>query len=138
MSGWSPSKPPWETSDHPVLPPDDSYYGRRQGARVIIKPQAQTRGSRPRRAYAPAPETSRGAALGGALFGLAASVGLIYAAVQLTHVTWGEPPPAPVAVPAATSSASPSDTSTTPAATPTATTGGEGLRSGQAWAMTAP
>jgi hypothetical protein len=140
MSGWSPSKPPWETSDHPVLPSDDSYYGRRQGARVIIKPHAETRGSRPRRAYEPPPETSRGVALVGVLFGLAASVGLVYGAVQLTHVTWGQAPPAPVAAPASTpaATASATDTSTTPAATPTATTGGEGLGSGQAWAMTAP
>lgn len=125
-----------------MLPPDDSYYGRRQGARVIIKPHAETRGSRPRRAYEPPAETSRGAALVGALFGLAASVGLVYGAVQLTHVTWGEPPPAPVAAsastPAATPSASPDDTGATPAATPTATTNGEGLGSGQAWAMATP
>jgi hypothetical protein len=81
-------------------------------------------------------------ALVGVLFGLAASVGLVYGAVQLTHVTWGEPPPAPVAAPAsapaATASASPNDSGATPAATPTAATGGEGLGSGQAWAMTAP
>ncbi|HXS23860.1 MAG TPA: hypothetical protein VN719_06510, partial [Gemmatimonadales bacterium] len=71
-----------------MLPSDDSYYGRRQGARVIIKPHAETRGSRPRRAYEPPPETSRGVALVGVLFVLAASVGLVYGAVQLTHVTW--------------------------------------------------
>ena len=81
-------------------------------------------------------------ALVGVLFGLAASVGLVYGAVQLTHVTWGEPPPAPVtapaSTPAATDSAGSGDTGAAPAATPTATTGGEGLGSGQAWAMTAP
>ena len=78
----------------------------------------------------------------GVLFGLAASVALVYGAVQLTHVTWGEPPPAvasaPVSTPTTTPSASSNDTGTTPAATPTATTGGEGLGSGQAWAMTTP
>jgi hypothetical protein len=80
-------------------------------------------------------------ALTGVLFGLAASVGLTYGAVQLTHVTWGEPPPAaavvPASTPADTPSATPNDTGTTPAATPTAT-GGEGLGSGQAWTMSAP
>jgi hypothetical protein len=77
-------------------------------------------------------------ALVGVLFSLVASVGLIYGAVQLTHVTWGEPPPAAATAPVSTPSATPNDTSTTPAATPTATTGGEGLGSGQAWAMTTP
>jgi hypothetical protein len=81
-------------------------------------------------------------ALVGVLFSLAASVGLVYGAVQLTQVTWGEPSPAaagaPVSTPASTASASSNGTGTTPAATPTAATGGEGLGSGRAWAMTAP
>jgi hypothetical protein len=82
-------------------------------------------------------------AFAGVLFGFAASVGLVWGAVQLTYVPWGEPPPAPVSAPASTptttpsSSASPSDTGATPAATSTAA-GGESLGSGAAWAMTAP
>jgi hypothetical protein len=75
------------------------------------------------------------------VLGLAASVGLVWGAVQLTHVSWGEPPPAPASAPASTPTITPStssnDTGTTPAATPTAA-GGEGLGSGTAWAMTAP
>src|SRR5882724_5273850 len=116
MSGWNPPRPPWETSDHQVLPPDDLHDGRRQGARVTIKPHAQTRGSRPGRVHQPPAETSRGAALVGVLFSLAASVGLVYGAVQLTHVTWGEPPPAaaatPASPPASTASASSNGTGT--------------------------
>jgi hypothetical protein len=75
-------------------------------------------------------------ALAGVVLGLAASVGLVYGAVQLTHVTWGQPPAvvtAPASTPSTTASAGPSDT-----ATPAATTGGEGLGSGQAWDMTTP
>ncbi len=134
MSGWNPSRPPWETSDHPVLPPDESYYGRPHSARVIIKPHADARGSRPRRGHEPPAETSRGVALFGVLFGLAASVGIVYGAVQLTHVSWGEPPvttvSAPASTPVATPSASPSATGTTPAASPTAT-GGNALGAGR-------
>ncbi len=140
MSGWNPSRPPWETSDHPVLPPDKAYYGRPEGARVIIKPHAAARGSRPGRGYKPPAETSRGAALFGVLVGLAASVGIVYGAVQLTHVSWGESPvataSAPASTPVVTPSASTSAAGTTPAGSPTAT-GGNALGSGQAWAMTA-
>jgi hypothetical protein len=149
MSGWNPSnpprpsRPPWETSGQPSLRPDDSYYGRPQGARVIIKPHANARGARPGRGYQQPSEASRGTTLLGVLFGLAASVGLIYGAVQLTHVSWGVPPvPAAAAsTPASTpaQSPSPAGTGSSASATPTASgnqaLGGQGT---QAWALTTP
>lgn len=127
MNGWHPARPPWETQDQPALPAKDTWYGDRQGARVVIKPHDRlARGARSGRYAEPSRETSRGVALAWALAGLAASVGIAYGAVQLTHVSWGQAPVdslVPTAVPvdsaAATSAVPP--TTTGPAATPTPT-----------------
>jgi hypothetical protein len=141
MSGWTPSKPPWETSAQPVLPPDGSDYSRRQGARVVIKPHANARGPRAGRGYQPSPGPSRGLVLFGVLAGLAASVGLTYGAVQMTHVTWGAPggsgASAPASPAAVTAPASPAGTGApaSPASAPA--TAGSNLGS-PAWTMTVP
>lgn len=149
MSGWTPSRPPWETSrppwetqDQPVISPDDdSWYGRTRGPRVIIKPHEPTgRGGRPSWSPAPSAETSRGVALVGVIVGLVASVGIAWGAVQLTHVTWGEPPAAP---PTPTPTVSPNATSAsltptvTPPANPTASASGS-AGTATAYVLTTP
>lgn len=141
MSGWTPSKPPWETSGQPVLPPDESYYGRRQGARVVIKPYANARGPRPERGHQHARESSRGRLLFGVFLGLIASAGLTYGAVQVTHVKWGMPQDsaasAPASAAAVTAPASPVGTgaSASPTPSPSATASNPGS---PAWTMAVP
>lgn len=91
MSGWPPSRPPWETQDQPRLPADDTWYGAQQGPRVVIRPHERPgRGGRHSNYAAPPSEGSRGRALAGVIVGLAAAVGLAAGAHQLTFVTWGE------------------------------------------------
>lgn len=149
MSGWTPSRPPWETSRPPwetqdqpaIFPDDDSWYGRAKSPRVIIKPHDPAgRGGRASWSPAPSAQTSRGVALVGVIFGLVASAGIAWGAVQLTHVTWGEPPAAP---PAPSPTVSPSATSAsvtptvTPSATPTASASGGG-GTATAYVLTVP
>ena len=144
MSGWTSSKPPWETSGQPVLPPDDPDYGRQQGARVVIKPHANARGPRPGRGYQPAPEPSRGRVFSGVFLGLAASAGLTYGAVQMTHVNWGVLPGSAASAPtppaAVAASAIPADTgasaSPSSSASPSATAGNS--LGSPAWTMAVP
>jgi hypothetical protein len=112
MSGWHPSRPPWETQDQPAYTPDDAWYGRPQGARVTIKPHSQS--SRGRYGE-PQREVSRGAALAGVVVGLAAAVGITAGAVQLTYITWGEAPAPSASLAAALPAPSP-----TPSASATA------------------
>jgi hypothetical protein len=133
MSGWHPSRPPWETQEQPSYTPDDTWYARARGPRVVIKPQAQSArgGGRQGRYTEPQRESSRGVALVGVVAGLAASVGITAGAVQLTHVTWGQTP-APAAQPAAVV--------TTPAPTPTpsASKGGAGTAGTTAYVLRTP
>lgn len=143
MSGWTPSRPPWEasrppweTQDQPVVSPDDdSWYGRARGPRVIIKPhESAGRGGRSSWNPAPSAGTSRGVALFGVIFGLVASAGIAWGAVQLTHVNWGEQPAAP---PIPTATASPSATSASPTPTVTASATPTASASGSAGSATA-
>ena len=145
MSGWTPSRPPWETSrppwethDQPAMSPDDdSWYGRAKGPRVIIKPhESAGRGGRGASSPGSYAEPSRGVALFGVIFGLAASAGIAWGAVQLTHVTWGQPPAAPPA-PSPTVSASATSASLTPTPTVTAPASATASASGSAGTATA-
>jgi hypothetical protein len=105
MSGWQtsrPSRPPWDTQEQPTLPAEGTWYGGAQGPRVIIKAHEPTRGGRASRFQEPLREADRNIALAGVIVGLAASVGLIAIAVQLTHVTWGKPAAAATPIPTAT------------------------------------
>jgi hypothetical protein len=129
MSGWPPSRPPWETQDQPLYTPDDTWYGRPQGARVVIKPQPGRGGGRPGRYAEPQREASKAIALVGVVAGLAASVGIAVGAVHLTHVTWGEIP----APPAPTAAAAPA-----PTPTPSASKGGAGAAQTSAYALGVP
>jgi len=130
MNGWHPARPPWETQDQPALPADDTWYGDRQGARVVIKPHDRlSRGARSSRYAEPSRQASRGVTLAWAIGGLAAAVGIAYGAVQLTHVSWGQAPvdalvptAVPVDSPAATSTVPATTTGPTPTPTPTAAT----------------
>jgi hypothetical protein len=104
MSGLPPpSRPPWETQGQPLYTPDDAWYGR-QGARVVIKPHPSRgdNGESRRR-------VSRGAALFGAVAGLAACVGIAAVVVQLTTSTGGGVPA--TAAPLVASSPAPAPTS---------------------------
>jgi len=116
MSGWHSTRPPWDTQEQPLYTPDDTWYGRARGPRVVIKPHANgPRGGRQGRYVEPQRAGNRGVALAGAVAGLAASVGIVAGAVQLTHVAWGTAPVAatqaaatlPTSAPTATPSASP-------------------------------
>jgi hypothetical protein len=152
MSGWPPSRPPWETQDQPRLPADGTWYGAQQGPRVVIKPHGRPgRGGRHSDHYAgPPSEGSRGQALAGVIVGLAAAVGLAAGAHQLTYVTWGEtatsaalttqgeattPAPPATTAPATTAPATPSSSPGGTAGTPSyvlaapATAGGYTLTS---------
>src|ERR1700731_3902541 len=115
MSGRHPSRPrpPWETQEQPLYTPDDMWYGRARGPRVVIKPHARPAGGgRQGRYTEPQRESRRGRTRVRVAVGLAAAVGIGAAGAQLTHVGWGRPP-APATQAAATV--------TTPAPTPTPT-----------------
>jgi len=116
MSGRHSTRPPWDTQEQPLYTPDDTWYGRVRGPRVVIKPHASgARGGRQGRYAEPQRAGNRSVALAAAVAGLAASVGIVAGAVQLTHVSWGTAPSAdtqaaatlPASVPAATPAASP-------------------------------
>ncbi len=128
MSGWHPSRPPWETQEQPLYTPDDAWYGRARGPRVIIKPHAgSARGGR----YAePQRHANRGMILAGVVTGLAASVGIAAGAVYLTHVSWGQAP-APATQALATQA------TTAPATTPTPTPAPSASKSGASTTGTA-
>src|SRR5262249_31886418 len=112
MSGWQPARPPWETQEQPLYTPDDTWDGSPPGARVVIRPHAQSRrgGSRPGRYGEPQREASRAIALVGVVAGLAASVGIAVGAVKLTYVTWGETPAPPASAAAAAPALTPTPT----------------------------
>ena len=118
--------------------PDDTWYGRARGPRVVIKPHANgARGGRQGRYAEPQREGSRGAALVGAVAGLAASVGIVAGAVQLTHVSWGTtPPPATQAVATLPTSAPTATPSASPA--PSASQSGAGTAETTAYALGLP
>jgi hypothetical protein len=133
MNGWHPARPPWETQDQPALPADDEWYGERQGSRVEIKPHDPlARGARSPRYAEPGREAGRGVTLAVVIAGFAASVGIAYGAVQLTHVRWGQaavpaapllPTAAPL-LPTAAPALSPAATSAAPAPTDATTLSG--------------
>jgi hypothetical protein len=134
MSGWQPSRPPWETQDQPLYTPDDTWYGP-QGARVVIKPHAQPGrgGSRSGRYAEPQREASRTITLVGVVAGLTASVGIAVGAVYLTYVTWGETPAPPAPAAAAVPTPTP-----TPTPTPSASKSGAGAAETTAYALGIP
>jgi hypothetical protein len=120
MSGWHPSRPPWETQDQPALQPDGAWYGPQEGPRVTIRPHEQSARGAHLRYTEPPRQRSRALALAGVIFGLAASVGVAAAAVQLTRVSWGAAPAAASASAsaAATPAATPAASAPAPATTP--------------------
>lgn len=134
MSGWHPSRPPWETQEQSLYTPDDSWYGRARGPRVVIKPHAQSGrgGGRQGRYTEPQRESSRGVTLVGVTVGLAAAVGIAAGAVQLTHVTWGQAP-APATQAAAATLPTPA-----PTPTPSASKSSAGTTETTAYVLGAP
>ncbi|MCW2934184.1 MAG: hypothetical protein JWM19_5146 [Actinomycetia bacterium] len=133
MSGWHPSRPPWETQEQPLHTPDDTWYDRARGPRVVIKPHAQSArgGGRQGRYTEPQRESSRGVTLAGVAVGLAASVGIAAGAVQLTHVTWGE-------APALATQAAATQTTPAPTPTPSASKSSAGTAQTSAYLLGAP
>jgi hypothetical protein len=116
MSGWDSTRPPWDTQEQPLYTPDDSWYGRVRGPRVVIKPHASgARGGRQGRYVEPPRKGRRTVVLVSVVAGLAVSAAIVAGAVQLTHVSWGTATVAatqatvtlPTSAPAATPSASP-------------------------------
>lgn len=75
-------------------------------------------------------------ALFGVIFGLVASVGIAWGAVQLTHVTWGEPPSAPPTLTPTATSASLTPT-VTPSVSPAASASGS-AGTATAYVLTTP
>jgi hypothetical protein len=130
MSGRHPSRPPWETQEQPLYTPDDTWYGRARGPRVVIKPHARSaRGAgRQGRYTEPQRESRRGVTLVRVAVGVAAAAGIAAGAVQLTHVRWGQAP-APATQAAVTV--------TTPAPTPTPTPTPSASKSGAGAGQTA-
>jgi hypothetical protein len=134
MSGRHPSRPrpPWETQEQPLYTPDDTWYGRARGPRVVIKPHARSAGGggRQGRYTEPQRESRRRVTLVSVAVGLAAAVGIAAAAVQLTHVRWGRAPG-----PATQAAATVTIPAPTPTPTPTPTTSAS--KSGAGAAQTA-
>jgi hypothetical protein len=129
MNGWHPAKPPWETQEQPKLPAEHTWYGELEGPRVVIKPhESLPRGGRPAHDAEPGRQ-GRGKVLTWAIVGLAAAGGIVFGAVELTHVTGGQTPAPAAALGSTTApvdSAAPVDsvaaTTAAPAPTPTAAT----------------
>jgi hypothetical protein len=145
MSGWNPSRPPrppWDTQEQPSLPAEDTWYSAAQGPRVIIRPQGSPARGGGRAPFSEPPRRGNGRRIiAGTVIGLVVVAGGIFAALRLTHVTWGESASnstlpttiqnvtAPAATPATTAAATPSSTATSTAA---------GSAGGVTYALSAP